>query len=75
MKPVANYKEIATENDYHNTSFNSKKDLIRIITRYLRNEDDSVPTEATLKGLSIPALRAIWTKNRPRDIWDQFYHY
>lgn len=71
MKAVDNYKDLATLNDYHRNPY-SKTDCIKLIRKFLRNEDGSVPTTTSLRKLGTRVF-AVWMKNAPSDIWKQFH--
>ena len=74
MKVVDNYKDIVTQSDRYKSN-DSKNDLIYLIRKFLLNENGEKPKTKILRTINKYALKIIWLKNRPNDLYSQFHNY
>lgn len=72
MKIVSNYQEIVTEYDYHCISYQSKKDIIYMIKKFLRRKNNEKLSYTDLKDKNRRQLFYIWMKNKPKNLFKQF---
>jgi hypothetical protein len=72
MKPIETYLDIVSENDYHGMSYNNTGNLVYLIQKFLRNNNDSVPDKKVLNKMKLGQLFIIWKSNMPKDLWKGF---
>ena len=73
MKAIDNYKSKVSYYDYHDCSLWNKKDLMHLIRKFLRNEDESVPKVKILNAMKRGALYHLWLRYKPKDLFDKLY--
>jgi hypothetical protein len=55
--------------DFYDCSTYNKKDLIHLIRKFLRNNNNKKPLAKDLKKLDRRALYKIWVRNKPNDLF------
>jgi len=71
VKFIEDWEEKVCEADRFR-NMRSKDSMIRLIRKYYRNDDGSVPRWSVLKGLTLYALCRIWRSKVPRGLFDKF---